>query len=196
MTTGRIELGPTGRAVAANVKRLREGRRLTLRALSALMREHGRPLSADALNKIENGASTEPRPIRRVDADDLMALAVVLGVHPSALLLPPTARDWTRAQQPKPETVTITGAGDVPARAAWEWAHGMRPLTSDPERDEWANWLQFSDAALPEAWEGMSAPQYREWAVKVGRERLNRIADLVTPREGTGEGGPDGPSVD
>jgi transcriptional regulator with XRE-family HTH domain len=118
MTTGRIELGPTGRTVAANVKRLRESRGLTLRGLSAALKERGRPLSADALNKIENGNGNEERGIRRVDVDDLMALAVVLEVSPLALLLPHDARG----------TTDITAAGQVDGREAWSWGRSMNPL--------------------------------------------------------------------
>ncbi|MEU0218941.1 helix-turn-helix transcriptional regulator [Streptomyces sp. NPDC006265] len=123
MTTGRIELGPTGRTVAANVKRLREARGLTLRALSAELKSRGRPLSADALNKIENGASEEPRQVRRVDVDDLMALAVVLGVQPNALLLPVDTEPLTE--------IEVTGSSArVPALIAWEWADGQTTLSA------------------------------------------------------------------
>ncbi|WP_157166422.1 helix-turn-helix domain-containing protein [Streptomyces typhae] len=126
MTTGRIEVGPTGRTVAANVKRLRESRGLTLRALSAALRESGRPLSADALNKIENGDGNQDRGIRRVDVDDLMALAVVLEVSPVALLLPHDARG----------TAEVTAAGQVDGREAWKWARSIEPLGYHRIEDE------------------------------------------------------------
>lgn len=126
MTTGRIEVGPTGRTVAANVKRLREGRGLTLRALSAALKETGRPLSADALNKIENADGNEARGIRRVDVDDLAALAVVLEVSPLALLLPHDARG----------VAEITGVGEIDGRSAWAWGRSMSPLRHSEIRDE------------------------------------------------------------
>lgn len=126
MTTGRIEVGPTGRAVAANVKRLRKARGLSLRALSVALKDRGRTLSADALNKIENGAETDGRGVRRVDVDDLTALAVVFGVSPAALVVPFT---------PHPDdSVGVTGAGEVPAYAAWRWATGEIQLSYDPEQ--------------------------------------------------------------
>ncbi|MFF1906023.1 helix-turn-helix domain-containing protein [Kitasatospora sp. NPDC058218] len=128
MTTGRIEVGPSGRTVAANVKRLRETRGLTLRALSVALKDQGRSLSADALNKIENGASDEPRAIRRVDVDDLVALAVVLGVSPVTLLLPSDARGETE----------VTGAGRVRSHDAWMWAWCNDPLVL-PEGGEEAD---------------------------------------------------------
>lgn len=132
MTTGRIELGPTGRTVAANVKRLRGERGLTLRALSTALKDAGRPLSADALNKIENGApDTEPskageaKPVRRVDVDDLMALAVGLGVPVIALLMPASVRG----------SVELTGAGEVDGKVAWRWAQGRVPLKYPADAD-------------------------------------------------------------
>ncbi|WP_206433847.1 helix-turn-helix transcriptional regulator [Streptomyces sp. ADI98-10] len=126
MTTGRIEVGPTGRTVAANVKRLRESQGLTLRGLSAALRERGRPLSADAVNKIENGAGAPERGVRRVDVDDLMALSVVLGVSPLALLLPHDARG----------AAEITGAGQVDGRRAWSWGRSISPLAYPEDADE------------------------------------------------------------
>lgn len=68
--------------MAANIKRLREAQGLSLRALSRRLEETDRRLSADALNKIENGANPEAKHIRRVDADDLVAIAVALNVNP------------------------------------------------------------------------------------------------------------------
>ncbi|MEU7718169.1 helix-turn-helix domain-containing protein [Streptomyces tibetensis] len=184
MTTGRIELGPTGRAVAANVKRMREARGLTLRALSARLKEEGRPLSADALNKIENGASDEPKQIRRVDVDDLMALASVLGVHPNALLLPHTARERNE-ETGQPETIEITGGGAIPARQAWEWAHGMRPLQGDSRGKDW---LRFRLDALPEAWEPMPVDEYRAWCAQQARQQYERLVGQVSPKDGGDDG--------
>lgn len=126
MTTGRIEVGLTGRTVAANVRRLREAQGLTLRALSSALKEHGRSLSADALNKIENGATAPERGIRRVDVDDLVAISVVLGVSPLALLLPHDAR----------QPAEVTGVGAVDGREAWQWARGMNPLGYAAIEDE------------------------------------------------------------
>ncbi|WP_141746824.1 helix-turn-helix domain-containing protein [Streptomyces agglomeratus] len=129
MTTGRIELGATGRYVAANVKRLRAARGMSLRALSEALDGVGRKLSQDAINKIENGAEEgTTRQIRRVDTDDLVALAVVFGVSPAALLLPLTDSD----QAP----VEVTGGGGVPALEAWDWANGRRPLKLTPGKEQ------------------------------------------------------------
>lgn len=80
MATNKIERGPTSERVAANVKAVREARRLSLEALSQRMGEIGRPILRTGLAKIESGE-------RRVDVDDLMALAIALQVTPNRLLL-------------------------------------------------------------------------------------------------------------
>lgn len=90
-----MPIGPSGRQVAINVRQLREARGLSLRGLSARLKDHGWNLSADALNKIENGrelsvGAVPLRQIRRVDVDDLVALAKALGVETSMLLVPLT----------------------------------------------------------------------------------------------------------
>jgi hypothetical protein len=57
--------------------------------LSEALERQGRHLGEDALGKIEKGAKGGIEGgARRVDADDLAALAAVFGVAPSDLLLP------------------------------------------------------------------------------------------------------------
>ncbi|GAA2118454.1 hypothetical protein GCM10009802_20110 [Streptomyces synnematoformans] len=112
---------------------------MSLRALSEALSGVGRALSQDAINKIENGAERDTKKqIRRVDVDDLMALAVVLGVNPSALLLPPTADG----------DVELTAAGMVSARVAWKWADGRGPLDV-PEGDDGTAHVDFQRDARP-----------------------------------------------
>lgn len=134
MATGRIELGPTGMAVAANVKRLREARGLSLRALSKRMDDTGRRVSADALNKIENGANPEAKHIRRVDVDDLLALSVALGVSPVTLLLP-SGKPQGAETDPRREWLTVTGGSSMPWETAWRWMHGEFPPADVPPRE-------------------------------------------------------------
>ncbi|MFE7580729.1 helix-turn-helix domain-containing protein [Streptomyces gardneri] len=85
----RIEFGRTGRVVAVNVRRLRRERGLSLRGLAEALERHGRHLGEDALGKIEKGARADAcEGVRRVDVDDLTALAAVLEVMPADLLRP------------------------------------------------------------------------------------------------------------
>lgn len=120
-------LGPVGETVQANVKRLREAQNLSLVKLSRLLTEVGRPIPTLGLSRIENGE-------RRVDADDLVALAMALGKHPAALLLPPEDPD---------EPVQLAPQRAASWQLAWRWMHGEVPLSGDrAERGERARWFE------------------------------------------------------
>lgn len=116
MGTNAVQRGPTAATVAANVKRLREQLNLGLRALAQRLADAGRPLTHTALDKIERGT-------RRVDVDDLMALAAALEVSPITLLMPPTTTDADNAD------ISVTGA--VSALRLWQWLVAEMPLTGD-----------------------------------------------------------------
>ena len=79
-----VRVGPAGRTLAANIKRIREAQRLTFVEVAKRLEDIGRPIAVLGLRRIEKGE-------RRVDADDLLALAAVLGVHTVDLLVPPEA---------------------------------------------------------------------------------------------------------
>lgn len=119
-----IEIGAAGRRVAENLARLRELRHLNYTDLSAQLRRLGRPLSAETLGKVE-------RQERRIDADDLVALAVALDTTPNRLLLPGEA-DSEQETELTPEVA-------VPALDAWLWALGESELprwAAPPERQD------------------------------------------------------------
>jgi transcriptional regulator with XRE-family HTH domain len=106
--------GRTGRAVGPNVRRARERLGIDLAALAKRLTDAGWPIAKSALSRLENGQ-------RRVDVDDLMALAVVLHVSPLELLL--GADD---------QLVTPTAVPDGLLRdELWAWAAGDVEL--DPE---------------------------------------------------------------
>lgn len=79
MATRRVELGPVGEALTRNLKHLREARHLRLDDLADLLAQAGRPLSKTTLSQIETGG-------RRVDVDDLVAIALALRVDIADLL--------------------------------------------------------------------------------------------------------------
>jgi transcriptional regulator with XRE-family HTH domain len=81
MGTHAVQRDATAETVSANVKRLRTDQNLGLRGLSTKLAEVGRPLGHSAVDQIEKGT-------RRVDVDDLVALAAALGVSPTTLLMP------------------------------------------------------------------------------------------------------------
>lgn len=92
---------------------------MTVRDLSARMTELGQPVLPSGITKIEQGQ-------RRVDADDLVALAIALAVNPSRLLLPADAGD---------QQVSLTPTRSVPAWAAWQWADAFAPLLPSSGED-------------------------------------------------------------
>ncbi|MBT8162727.1 MULTISPECIES: helix-turn-helix domain-containing protein [Arthrobacter] len=112
------DIGPTGKTVARNLKRLRGN--ITLRELQQRLRGVGHEISASGIQKIEAG-------VRRVDVDDLVALAVVLGVNPNALLFPKSLD----------EPVAVTGADPADLMKVWEWADGITPIDSGVRSDDY-----------------------------------------------------------
>ena len=81
MAGRKLELGDTGAAVARNVSRLRKAIGLNYTDLSTRLANIGRDIPPLAVRRIEEGN-------RRVDVDDLVALAIALGVSPATLLMP------------------------------------------------------------------------------------------------------------
>jgi transcriptional regulator with XRE-family HTH domain len=117
MAGKKSDLGPTGVSVSHNVKRLREARRLGYAELSRQLAEIGREIPPLGLRRIESGQ-------RRVDADDLVALAVALDASPIILLMPNS--------ETGDESVALTGAdGGVETRRLWHWLVAEYPLTGD-----------------------------------------------------------------
>lgn len=106
--------GPTARQVVENVVRLRGARGLTREALADRLTEVGRPIRATGLARLEAGR-------RRVDVDDLIGLALALGVSPVALLLPPEMV----------EELHLTDTTSTSWQAAWRWAIGEEPFTQE-----------------------------------------------------------------
>ena len=91
---------------------LRKARGLDLADVAAQLTKLGQSIGLTGVSKIELGT-------RRVDVDDLVALAAVFRVSPSRLLLPATASD---------EPVQVTPNVTTTERAAWLWAAGELPL--------------------------------------------------------------------
>lgn len=148
MAGKKSELGPVGNIAADNVKRIRERQRLTFAELSRMLEEIGRSIPPLGLRRIESGE-------RRIDADDLVALAVVLNVSPLALLLPTEASQLTSQGQ------------EYEPRVIWEWAQGHTPL--DRTRDP-AEQLAFVRESNPVMYEQVRAEQ------EAGKVNANPVA--------------------
>lgn len=110
------EIGKTGATVAANIKRLREDQ-FSLRELETKLEGLGVKISASGLQKIEAGT-------RRVDVDELMALAVALNVNPNVLLFP-----QDDSCDDVSDKVTAMN-GEVSGDEIWDWANTFRVLGS------------------------------------------------------------------
>lgn len=153
-----MDLGPTGVAVADNIKRVRAQAGLSLRELADKLADNGHPIAHSGLSKIENKT-------RRVDADDLMAIAVALGVSPVALLLP-------APPDPRGE-VRVTGSGERRAIDVWQWViDGKARVDSESRVDSLPWWLRVASRFALEGMHPASAE------LEVGR-RKGRITETV-----------------
>lgn len=129
-------LGPVGHALAANVKNIRESQRLTFVALSERLNDVGRPIAVLGLRRIERGE-------RRVDADDLLALANALGVNPVDLLVSADANDSA--------VYYVTPKTAISAKTARDWIGGigfLNPPNDPAELADALRWLPPHRAAV------------------------------------------------
>jgi 8-oxo-dGTP pyrophosphatase MutT (NUDIX family)/transcriptional regulator with XRE-family HTH domain len=153
-STPRVPLGPIGGYVIANLAKLRAERRLSYKDLSDRLTQLGRPIPTLGLSRVEKGT-------RRVDADDLVALAIALNVSPIALLLPHDTGPY--------EEIELTSGRRATARAAWEWSAGNFPLVvSGAPSVGWREIAEFEADARP-AWH--AGPGLAEWRDDMERRR-------------------------
>ncbi len=120
----------TAAAVAANLKAVRRRRGLTVRQLSERLKELGAPILPSGITKIEQGD-------RRVDVNDLMALAAALNISPARLLLPDVGER---------DLIQITP--NMPPQElwlAWDWMEGQSSLSYDGEHLDKRRVLEYSD---------------------------------------------------
>jgi hypothetical protein len=121
------EPGPSSARVAANLRKIRLSRDgLSTAALSRRLGLIKQPILDTGITKIEKGD-------RKVDVDDLVALAVALGVTPNRLLLPEIDLPAvTRGVRLTP--AGVTGRPDQ----LWQWAQGETPpCVQVPGADAW-----------------------------------------------------------
>lgn len=134
-------IGPVGDRVIANVEELRQARRLSFRDLAARLAELDRPIGSAVLHRLSQGR-------RRVDADDLVALAIALDVNPNALLLDRHAKPG--------DVLSLTPAYRQRADVTWQWAEGGGPLPDhllgegEPFRRTLAKEADFAANAQPD----------------------------------------------
>ncbi|MCH7231163.1 helix-turn-helix domain-containing protein [Glycomyces sp. L485] len=89
---------------------------MSTRAVAENMTELGRPMAATAITKIEAGG-------RRVDVDDLVALALAVGVSPVTLLMP------VKPDDDDDEAIWLNEKVGAPWDLVWRWMHGEQAIT-------------------------------------------------------------------
>lgn len=118
-------VGPTSATTAQNIAAARRALGLTAQQVSDATAEIGWPLGRAAISEIERGA-------RRIDVDDLVALAIVLKVNPNSLLMPDYFGDEDVSDD-------VTGVAGATGRQVWEWADGWHALPMQTEQIEVAD---------------------------------------------------------
>jgi hypothetical protein len=108
--------GPVGRTLIKALEELLQATGLSQRRLAAELERIGRPIPALGIARILKGE-------RRVDVDELVALAVLFGVNMTSLVLPihATADD----------VVELTPEVQQRANVTWNWADGHWPLPDE-----------------------------------------------------------------
>lgn len=120
-----LELGATGTCVAEGIREYRQKRQLSFADLEERLTSAGHRIHALGLRRIE--ART-----RRVDVDDLMAIAAALNVSPLRLLL-----HIPDHGQGTPYEVATGLPEDVPWNEAIAWARDETGLHLDERIDFW-----------------------------------------------------------
>jgi len=108
-------MGAASERIAANLRRIRAIRGLTTYQLSERLAAIGHTLRPTGITYIEAGT-------RRVDVDDLVALAAVLNCSPNRLIMPDGLAACAAGD------VKLAGSITAHPLDAWAWAIGERPL--------------------------------------------------------------------
>lgn len=157
----KITLGPAGTQISESVRRLREKDKLTYVELSKRLTEIGRPIPVLGLRRIEAGE-------RRVDVDDLEALAHALGVPPVQLVFPVGSVD----------EVEVPPGLVVPTATALRWFTGEGgPAMSSDEVDSRGRGERDPETGLYEWYEGMTDWEDKAAPVRLLREHISYVRD-------------------
>lgn len=131
------DIGPIGQRLGDQVRRIRGDLDITQSELSRRLSAHGRPIPVASIGRMESGQ-------RKIDVDDLMAIAYVLDVSPLALLLPFT-------ESPSDEFRPAGVGKTMDALTAWQWASGDAPHHYDSGNPDYqmSTWSQFRSRSHP-----------------------------------------------
>lgn len=176
----RIEPGPLAHQVAESVRRIRESRGLTYAKLAERLIRVGRPIPVLGLSRIEKGD-------RRVDIDDLVALARALRVPPILLIFPfdqiPEMQILDTKASPWEGAAWFSGRAPFP-----HWQHRDAMGEASAEVGDGGDLEAFEQGAVAiELWD-LHAQQLVDWRKKefdaeLARRRLTRDPDDVDAQE-------------
>lgn len=165
------QLGPTGETVRKNIRAIRDRQGVSAAELSTSMGKLGRPIPPLGIQRIESGE-------RRVDADDLVALAQALGVSPITLLIP-------EAQRPG-DQVSVTGVEtSVSVQQLFAWLLAVMPLTGGGQREL----MEFLIKSVP-AWQ-INEGNYPAVVAEGVEPNVTRYLRLPLPSQPGRAGGDD-----
>ncbi|MCQ4359665.1 helix-turn-helix domain-containing protein [Mycobacterium gordonae] len=177
MAGKKLELDNTGRTVAENISRIRKERGLNYTELSKSLSALKRDIPALAVRRIEETQ-------RRVDVDDLMAIAAALNTSPASLLMPRAGA----ADEPVQTTAMVQPAA---AETVWGWISGDRPVVR--YRDDLSDndqWVEFAHESWPR-WKIREMYEHMyEQAVEESRREgydLHELAKQLEARERGGD---------
>ncbi len=163
-STGR-PLGPTGEAVRANIKQIRDSQGMSQSDLSSTMGNLGRSIPPLGIHRIENGD-------RRVDVDDLVGFAVALSTTPATLLMPKVD-----TASPEDQVKLLDVAPTVSAKRAWEWITGRSRIAS----------MRFS-AFVDRSWPSWERERYEDDLIAKHERGMEELTGQLWPRGGAADG--------
>lgn len=120
MASTKRPTGATSARITGNLRRARKRQGVSTYTLSDRLTSIGWPIQQSGITRIERGE-------RRVDADDLVALAICLDVSPNRLFLPDIPLISTEGQR---QGVVLVGSVVADTADIWSWATGEKPLVA------------------------------------------------------------------
>lgn len=118
MAAAKSHDGMVAYRLSHNLRELRKELDVSTYELSRRLEAIGNPIRPNAITRIEMGD-------RRVDVDDLVALAIALNVTPNRLMMPNPLGISNNGFE---MSVVVTGSAVADTADMWAWADGDRPL--------------------------------------------------------------------
>lgn len=155
--------------VGENIRRARAALGWSQQALAERLAEVGEPWSRATIAQLELGK-------RGATVDDLVVLALALGVAPHVLLYPPAGVDVAVADDVLPG----------PDLAHWIWSPDLSPYTDPEHEPQTERSVWFASARVAE---GMTDEEAKEMAEQMHRDGLSKATARAFRRSGIGVDG-------